>query len=60
MWSEEYRRKSFFRFSHRVRSRLLTGEERNNAPKGCHELDPAATPVDLLKIITDVKEDTTQ
>ncbi|KAJ1279256.1 hypothetical protein BS78_04G141600 [Paspalum vaginatum] len=53
-------KEELFRFSHRVPSRLLTGEERNNAPKGCHELDPAATPVDLLKIISDVKEDTTQ
>ena len=26
-------------------------------PEGCHELDPAATPVDLLKVITEVKED---
>jgi hypothetical protein len=50
-------KEEFFRFSHRVPSCLLTGEERNNAPKGCHELDPAATPVDLLKVITDVKED---
>jgi curved DNA-binding protein CbpA len=50
-------KEELFRFSHRVPSRLLTGEERNNAPKGCHELDPAATPVDLLKVITDVKED---
>ncbi|KQJ82282.1 uncharacterized protein LOC100838049 [Brachypodium distachyon] len=46
-----------FRFSHQVPSRLLTGEEGNNAPEGCHELDPAATPVDLLKVITEVKED---
>lgn len=53
-------KEELFRFSHRVPSCLLTGEERNNAPKGCHELDPAATPVDLLKIITDVKDDTTR
>uniref|UniRef100_A0A0A9F311 Uncharacterized protein n=1 Tax=Arundo donax TaxID=35708 RepID=A0A0A9F311_ARUDO len=53
-------KEELFRFSHRVPSHLLTGEERNNAPKGCHELDPAATPVDLLKVITDVKEDTAQ
>ncbi|XP_062219141.1 uncharacterized protein LOC133918981 [Phragmites australis] len=53
-------KEELFRFSHRVPSRLLTGEERNNAPKGCHELDPAATPVDLLKVITDVKEDVVQ
>jgi len=51
-------KEELFRFSHRVPSRLLTGEEKNNAPKGCHELDPAATPVDLLKVIADVKEDT--
>ncbi|CAO2042031.1 unnamed protein product [Urochloa humidicola] len=50
-------KEELFRFSHRVPSRLLTGEEGNNAPKGCHELDPAATPVDLLKVITEVKED---
>ncbi|KAG2571668.1 hypothetical protein PVAP13_7KG116000 [Panicum virgatum] len=50
-------KEELFRFSHRVPSRLLTGDEGNNAPKGCHELDPAATPVDLLKVITEVKED---
>jgi curved DNA-binding protein CbpA len=50
-------KEELFRFSHRVPSRLLTGEEGNNAPKGCHELDPAATPVDLLKVITELKED---
>ncbi|KAL5213792.1 hypothetical protein ABZP36_002944 [Zizania latifolia] len=50
-------KEELFRFSHQVPSHLLTGEEGNNAPKGCHELDPAATPVDLLKIITEVKED---
>ncbi|CAN6272793.1 unnamed protein product [Urochloa humidicola] len=53
-------KEELFRFSHRVPSRLLTGEEKNNAPKGCYELDPAATPVDLLKIIADVNEDTAQ
>ncbi|KAG8081733.1 hypothetical protein GUJ93_ZPchr0014g47299 [Zizania palustris] len=51
-------KEELFRFSHKVPSHLLTGEEGNNAPKGCHELDPAATPVDLLKVITEVKEDT--
>ncbi|XP_062184214.1 uncharacterized protein LOC133888107 [Phragmites australis] len=50
-------KEELFRFSHQVPSRLLTGEEGNNAPKGCHELDPAATPVDLLKVITEVTED---
>ncbi|XP_062184217.1 uncharacterized protein LOC133888108 [Phragmites australis] len=50
-------KEELFRFSHQVPSRLLTGEEGNNSPKGCHELDPAATPVDLLKVIAEVKED---
>jgi curved DNA-binding protein CbpA len=49
-------RDELFRFSHHVPSHLLTGQEGPNAPKGCRELDPAATPVELLQIITDVKE----
>lgn len=50
-------REEMFRFSHHVPSHLLTGQEGLNAPKGCRELDPAATPVELLHIITDVKEE---
>ncbi|XP_008798935.1 uncharacterized protein LOC103713704 [Phoenix dactylifera] len=50
-------REEMFRFSHQVPSYLLTGEEAHNAPKGCHELDPAATPFELLQVITEVKED---
>ncbi|KAK4597606.1 hypothetical protein RGQ29_015218 [Quercus rubra] len=50
-------REEMFRFSHHVPSHLLTGQEGSNAPKGCRELDPAATPVDLLQVIIDVKED---
>ncbi|GFY88122.1 DNAJ heat shock N-terminal domain-containing protein [Actinidia rufa] len=50
-------REEMFRFSHRVPSYLLTGQEAPNAPKGCHELDPAATPYELLQVITDVEED---
>ncbi|KAL5848487.1 hypothetical protein ACOSQ4_006500 [Xanthoceras sorbifolium] len=50
-------REEMFRFSHHVPSYLLTGQEAPNAPKGCRELDPAATPVDLLQVITDVKEE---
>ncbi|XP_008777980.1 uncharacterized protein LOC103697819 [Phoenix dactylifera] len=50
-------REEMFRFSHRVPSYLLTGEEADNAPKGCRELDPAATPFELLQVITEVKED---
>ncbi|WOL02474.1 hypothetical protein Cni_G11193 [Canna indica] len=50
-------REEMFRFSHKVPSYLLTGEEAHNALKGCLELDPAATPVELLQVITEVKED---
>ncbi|CAL9190517.1 uncharacterized protein LOC135583235 [Musa acuminata AAA Group] len=49
-------REEMFRFSHQVPSYLLTGEEAHNALKGCLELDPAATPVELLQVITKVKE----
>ncbi|KAG1331435.1 hypothetical protein COCNU_02G014030 [Cocos nucifera] len=50
-------REEMFRFSHQVPSYLLTGEEAHDAPKGCHELDPAATPFELLQVMTEVKED---
>ncbi|XP_057949600.1 uncharacterized protein LOC131144765 [Malania oleifera] len=50
-------REEMFRFSHHVPSYLLTGQEAANAPKGCRELDTAATPLELLQIITDVKEE---
>ncbi|KAJ0988805.1 hypothetical protein J5N97_007161 [Dioscorea zingiberensis] len=49
-------KEEMFRFSHQVPSYILTGEEAHNAPKGCRELDPAATPVELLQVITEVKE----
>ncbi|XP_078432706.1 uncharacterized protein LOC144704239 [Wolffia australiana] len=39
-----------FRFSHQVPSHVLTGVEAENVPKGSFELDPAATPPDLLHI----------
>eukprot|EP01018_Ginkgo_biloba_P003762 Gb_17193 [translate_table: standard] len=42
-----------FRFSHQVPACVLTGEEAENIPKGCRELDPAATPLDLLQVITE-------
>ncbi|XP_010250691.1 PREDICTED: uncharacterized protein LOC104592869 [Nelumbo nucifera] len=50
-------REEMFRFSHQVPSYLLTGQEAPNAPKGCRELDPAATPLELLQVITDVREE---
>ncbi|CAA2993855.1 uncharacterized protein LOC111396148 [Olea europaea var. sylvestris] len=49
-------REEMSRFSHQVPSRLLTGQEGTNAPKGCWELDPAATPLELLQVISVAKE----
>ncbi|KAJ8554326.1 hypothetical protein K7X08_025004 [Anisodus acutangulus] len=49
-------REEMFRFSHQVPSHLLTGEESQNAPKGCQELDPAATPLELLQTLTETNE----
>ncbi|CAN4087618.1 unnamed protein product [Withania somnifera] len=49
-------REEMFRFSHQVPSHLLTGEEAQGAPKGCQELDPAATPLELLQILTEINE----
>lgn len=39
------------RFSHQIPSCFLTGQESSNAPKGCCELDPAATPDEFLQVI---------
>ncbi|OIW06309.1 hypothetical protein TanjilG_17683 [Lupinus angustifolius] len=50
-------REEMFRFSHRVPSYSLTGQEAPNAPKGCRVLDPAATPSELLQVIETVKEE---
>lgn len=46
-------REEMFRFSHQVPSVSLSGIEGENAPKGCLELDPASTPLDLLQFISD-------
>ncbi|KAE9604265.1 putative DnaJ domain-containing protein [Lupinus albus] len=46
-----------FRFSHQVPSYLLTGQEGRNAPCGCLELDPAATPMELLQTATEAAEE---
>ncbi|GMI76696.1 hypothetical protein like AT5G53150 [Hibiscus trionum] len=48
-------REELFRFSHQVPSYLLTGQEGLSAPKGCLELDPAATPLDLLQVLTEAQ-----
>ncbi|XP_027103594.1 uncharacterized protein [Coffea arabica] len=49
-------KEEMFRFSHQVPNYQLTGKEAQNAPEGCLELDPAATPLDLLQVITDDSE----
>ncbi|KAK8964672.1 hypothetical protein KSP40_PGU018464 [Platanthera guangdongensis] len=50
-------REEMFRFSHQVPYYLLTGKEGNNAPKDCLELDPAATPLELLQVLTEMKDE---
>lgn len=46
-------REEMFRFSHQVPSYKLSGQEASHAPKGCWELDPASTPPELLRVITE-------
>ncbi|XVE64349.1 hypothetical protein DITRI_Ditri07aG0094400 [Diplodiscus trichospermus] len=46
-------KEEMFRFSHQVPNCLLTGQEAENAPIGCRELDPAATPLELLQVINE-------
>ncbi|XP_059304144.1 uncharacterized protein LOC132056097 [Lycium ferocissimum] len=48
-------REEMFRFSHQVPSYFLTGQEAPNAPTGCWELDPAALPFELLRVMTDAQ-----
>ncbi|XP_022887045.1 uncharacterized protein LOC111402947 [Olea europaea var. sylvestris] len=45
-----------FRFSHLVPRHLLSGQEAQNAPKGFLELDPAATPLELLQVLMETNE----
>lgn len=45
-----------FRFSHQVPSHFLTGKEADDAPVGSWELDPAATPLELLQATTEANE----
>ncbi|KAF8048495.1 hypothetical protein N665_2493s0004, partial [Sinapis alba] len=49
-------KEEMFRFSHQVPHYILTGKEAETAPEGCVELDPAATPCELLSMNTKVKE----
>ncbi|KAK6117705.1 hypothetical protein DH2020_048557 [Rehmannia glutinosa] len=43
-------REEMFRFSHLVPHHSLTSQEAPNAPNGCLELDPAATPLEFLQM----------
>ncbi|KAL6500939.1 hypothetical protein OROHE_025136 [Orobanche hederae] len=45
-------KEEMFRFSHLVPHHELAGREAPNAPEGCVELDPAATPLELLQMAT--------
>ncbi|XP_060213810.1 uncharacterized protein LOC132640993 [Lycium barbarum] len=49
-------RREMLRFSHQVPSCLLK-RDAMNLPEGCWELDPAATPDDLLQGVSDVQEE---
>ncbi|XP_073136078.1 uncharacterized protein [Henckelia pumila] len=49
-------REEIFRFSHQVPHYTLNGKESENSPSGCYELDPAALPLELLKVITEAEE----
>lgn len=51
-------KEEMFRFSHQVPHYILTGKEADNAPEGCVELDPAATPCELLEVKESSKMDT--
>ncbi|KAK9284602.1 hypothetical protein L1049_023778 [Liquidambar formosana] len=51
-------RREMLRFSHQVPSCLLKGEV-SNLPDGCWDLDPAATPDELLHAVTEVKAEET-
>ncbi|CAJ1941116.1 unnamed protein product [Sphenostylis stenocarpa] len=46
-----------FRFSHRVPSFKMTGEERAGVPAGSYELDPGALPINLAEIAVPEKLD---
>ncbi|KAK4750692.1 hypothetical protein SAY87_004174 [Trapa incisa] len=46
-------REEMFRFSHQVPSHKLLGQEATHAPRGCWELDPASTPLELLQVVSE-------
>lgn len=48
-------RKEMFRFSHQVPAWLLEGQSNGDLPDRCWDLDPAATPDELLHAATEAK-----
>lgn len=50
-------RTEMLRFSHQVPSQLLNGLKGPKAPICCRELDPAATPLELLHVMINVVEE---
>ncbi|KQK11282.1 uncharacterized protein LOC100824377 [Brachypodium distachyon] len=44
-------KEEMMRFSHQVPFHVLTGEEAQNSPKGCYELDPGSTPKERLQVV---------
>ncbi|OWM65497.1 uncharacterized protein LOC116214004 isoform X1 [Punica granatum] len=50
-------REEMFRFSHQIPSHKLSGQEATHAPKGCWELDPASTPLELLQVVTECSKE---
>ncbi|KAH0462343.1 hypothetical protein IEQ34_009918 [Dendrobium chrysotoxum] len=50
-------KEEMFRFSHQVPYYFLPAEEAHNTPKDCLELDPAATPLELLQVLTKTKDE---
>lgn len=50
-------KQEMFRFSHQVPCYVLKGDEADNAPKGCLELDPAAIPLELLHTTIEAKSE---
>lgn len=48
-------RREMLRFSHQVPSWLLKGQEESNLPEKCWDLDPAATPDELLHAVAEAE-----
>ncbi|KAI5657710.1 hypothetical protein M9H77_26503 [Catharanthus roseus] len=49
-------KQEMLRFSHQVPHYVLSGEDAQKVPKGSLELDPAATPLELLQVLGEAKD----